>query len=74
MSAGQGDELRLRGGAELDLAVKPSPGSAIYFEYCNSQSQLDARLLHGGAPVTEGEKWIATKWVRQSAYVTAPAA
>ena len=54
--------------------MKPSPGSAIYFEYCNSQSQLDARLLHGGAPVTEGEKWIATKWVRQSAYVTAPAA
>lgn len=59
---------------ELDLAVKPSAGSAVYFEYCNSQAQLDARLLHGGAPVLEGEKWIATKWVRQSAYVTPPAA
>ena len=21
--------------------------------------------IHGGAPVTEGEKWIATKWLRE---------
>ncbi len=53
---------------ELGLEVVPQPGSAVYFEYCNSRGQLDARTLHGGAPVTAGEKWIATKWVRQRRY------
>lgn len=23
------------------------------------------RTLHGGAPATEGEKWIATHWLRE---------
>lgn len=55
---------------ELELAVKPRKGSVVYFEYCNSSGALDARLLHGGAPVTKGLKWIATKWVRERSYVT----
>ena len=25
--------------------------------------------LHGGAPVIEGEKWVATKWLRERQYV-----
>ncbi len=25
--------------------------------------------LHGGAPVIEGEKWVATKWLRQGVFV-----
>lgn len=24
--------------------------------------------LHAGAPVLEGEKWVATKWLRERAY------
>jgi prolyl 4-hydroxylase len=54
---------------ELELAVKPRRGSGVYFEYCNQDSALDARLLHGGAPVTKGLKWIATKWIRQRSYL-----
>jgi prolyl 4-hydroxylase len=53
---------------ELQLSVTPQKGAAVYFEYCNWQGQLDARTLHGGAPVTAGEKWIATKWMRQGRY------
>ena len=30
---------------------------------------FDDRCLHAGVPVVTGEKWIATKWLRQSAYV-----
>ncbi|MBE9608631.1 2OG-Fe(II) oxygenase [Chitinilyticum piscinae] len=50
---------------ELGVAVPPRKGSAVYFEYCNSRSQVDPLTLHGGAPVRKGEKWIATKWLRE---------
>ncbi|WP_255987597.1 2OG-Fe(II) oxygenase [Chitinolyticbacter albus] len=50
---------------ELGLSVTPRKGSAVYFEYCNSTSQVDPLTLHGGAPVRKGEKWIATKWMRE---------
>lgn len=53
----------------LKLQVKALQGSAIYFEYMNRSGQLDTRCLHSGNPVRDGEKWIATKWLRQSAYV-----
>ncbi|MFC7421960.1 2OG-Fe(II) oxygenase [Iodobacter arcticus] len=53
---------------ELGLAVAPKKGSAVYFEYCNSQSQTDPLTLHGGNPVLKGEKWIATKWMRQGRF------
>lgn len=54
---------------KLGLRVGPKKGAAVYFEYCNSQNQVDPMTLHGGLPVLEGEKWIATKWVRQRRYV-----
>lgn len=53
---------------EANLSVEPTKGSAVYFEYCNSSGQVDAKSLHGGLPVTAGEKWIATKWMRQRPY------
>ncbi len=53
---------------ELGLTVAPAQGSAVYFSYCNSSNQLDPLTYHGGDPVTRGEKWIATKWMRQRAY------
>ena len=52
----------------LHLSVVPKKGSAIYFEYCNASGQVDPSTLHGGAPVLAGEKWIATKWMRQRKY------
>lgn len=53
---------------ELKLTVGPKKGAGVYFEYCNSRGQVDPLTLHGGLPVIEGEKWIATKWVRQRRY------
>jgi prolyl 4-hydroxylase len=41
----------------------------LYFSYFNSMGQIDPSTLHGGSPVIEGEKWIATKWIRERAYV-----
>jgi prolyl 4-hydroxylase len=53
---------------ELSLAVKPRRGSAVYFEYHNQAGELDSRCLHAGTPVIQGEKWIATKWLRLGPY------
>lgn len=52
----------------IGISVVPKKGSAVYFEYCNSQGDVDPLSLHGGAPVALGEKWIATKWMRQRRY------
>jgi len=56
---------------EAKLQVGPKKGGAVYFEYCNSRGQLDRLTLHGGTPVLSGQKWIATKWMRQNRYCQA---
>lgn len=53
---------------EVGLSVVPKKGSAVYFEYTNPQGQVDRLSLHAGEPVRSGEKWIATKWMRQGKY------
>lgn len=49
----------------LGLSVVPKKGSAVYFEYLDDKGAVNPHTLHGGAPVTAGEKWIATKWMRE---------
>jgi prolyl 4-hydroxylase len=58
---------------EVGLDVLPRKGNALYFAYATDDGQLDRRSLHGGSPVGAGEKWIATKWIRQRPY-TGPSA
>jgi prolyl 4-hydroxylase len=53
---------------EIGLKVAPRQGCAVYFAYCNSMQQIDPLTYHGGNPVIKGEKWIATKWMRQHQY------
>ena len=56
-----------RGGAtvfpDIHLDVAPVKGNAVFFSYDRPHPMT--RSLHGGAPVLEGEKWVATKWVRE---------
>ncbi|MGZ5781611.1 MAG: prolyl hydroxylase family protein, partial [Burkholderiaceae bacterium] len=53
---------------EIGLKIIPKAGNALYFAYMNSSSQPDPLTLHAGRPVLKGEKWIATRWVRERAY------
>jgi prolyl 4-hydroxylase len=53
---------------EIGLDVLPRRGNAVFFAYSDDDGRLDARSLHGGSPVAGGEKWIATKWLRQREY------
>ncbi len=49
---------------ELGLTITARAGSAVYFAYEGG----DLSSLHAGLPVLEGEKWIATKWLRERPY------
>ena len=46
---------------EIGLTVTARRGSAVYFAYETG----DRSSLHAGLPVLRGEKWIATKWLRE---------
>ncbi|WP_346949338.1 2OG-Fe(II) oxygenase [Dyella sp.] len=46
------------------LTVTALRGSAVYFAYDTG----DQSSLHAGLPVLKGEKWIATKWLRERPY------
>ena len=48
---------------DLDLQIAPKRGQAVFFSY--PQAVPSSLSLHGGEPVGAGEKWIATKWLRQ---------
>ncbi|SFF80175.1 prolyl 4-hydroxylase [Halobacillus alkaliphilus] len=52
----------------MNLSISPHQGMAVYFEYFYSDPLLNERTLHGGSPVTAGEKWAATMWVRRKHY------
>ncbi len=60
----------VRGGAtvfpDVQLDVAPIKGNAVFFSYDRAHPMT--RSLHGGAPVVEGEKWVATKWVREGRF------
>lgn len=47
------------------VSIVPKKGSAVYFHYGNSKGQVDPMSLHSSIPVMKGEKWVATKWIRQ---------
>jgi prolyl 4-hydroxylase len=61
----------LQGGAtvfpEVQLAVAPIKGNAVFFSY--ERPHPVTRTLHGGAPVIAGDKWVATKWLREGEFV-----
>ncbi|GDY35221.1 2OG-Fe(II) oxygenase [Acidovorax sp. NB1] len=48
---------------DVHVEVGPQRGNAVFFSY--DRPHTSTRTLHGGAPVIAGEKWIATKWMRE---------
>ena len=59
-----------RGGAtvfpDVHFDVSPIKGNAVFFSYDRPHPMT--RSLHGGAPVQDGEKWVATKWLREGRF------
>jgi prolyl 4-hydroxylase len=52
---------------DAGLEVSPVKGNAVFFSY--AQPVPASRSLHAGAPVLAGEKWVATKWLREREFV-----
>ena len=51
---------------DVHLEVAPKRGNAVFFSY--DRAHPASKTLHGGTPVIAGEKWIATKWLRESRF------
>ena len=51
---------------DAGLEVAPVRGNAVFFSY--DRAHPGTKTLHGGAPVTAGEKWVATKWLREGVF------
>ncbi|KAH7652474.1 Procollagen-proline dioxygenase protein [Dioscorea alata] len=48
----------------IGLKVKPRRGDGLLFYSLFTNLTIDPTSLHGSCPVIRGEKWVATKWIR----------
>ncbi|HWH84030.1 MAG TPA: 2OG-Fe(II) oxygenase [Burkholderiaceae bacterium] len=51
---------------DVQFDVAPVRGNAVFFSY--DRAHPVTKTLHGGAPVVDGEKWVATKWLREGPF------
>ena len=51
---------------DIGFRVAPKRGCALFFSYDRPHPSTKTR--HGGAPVITGEKWVATKWLREEVF------
>lgn len=51
---------------DAGVTVHAQAGTAVFFSYPLPAAQT--KTLHGGAPVLKGEKWVATKWLREGVF------
>ncbi len=51
---------------DVHFEVMAQKGNAVFFSYDRPHPMT--RSLHGGAPVVRGEKWVATKWLREGRF------
>jgi prolyl 4-hydroxylase len=57
----QGGETSFR---KLGFAHRGSLGEGIYFVNALKDLSPDMRMVHAGEPITQGEKWIVTQFIR----------
>lgn len=62
--AGEG-QCSCGGNIVRGLCVKPNKGDAVLFWSMGLDGNTDPNSIHSGCPVLKGEKWSATKWMRQ---------
>lgn len=54
---------------KLGIDVRPLPGNLLLFHNCYAgTNRKHENSLHGGMPVTAGEKWAANLWFRERDY------
>jgi prolyl 4-hydroxylase len=53
---------------EAGLTLKGATGDAILFRNTGGDGRPDPASAHAGLPVRGGEKWLASRWIRERAY------
>lgn len=53
---------------DYGLTVRPRRGDALVFRNTDQQGRPWAKMRHAGAPVTEGIKWLVTRWIRKRSF------
>jgi len=53
---------------EIGVTVRGAIGDMLVFHNLTADKLPDPRMTHAGLPVTNGEKWLATRWIRGSDY------
>ena len=53
---------------ELGITVRGQVGDLLIFHNLDAEGLPDPRMIHAGLPITSGEKWLATRWIRSSDY------
>lgn len=51
---------------DAGIEIAAHKGSALFFSY--DRPHPDTLTRHGGMPVRQGDKWVATQWLRESAH------
>lgn len=49
----------------LGHSISPRQGRVVMFDNLDADGRPDPTTLHASLPVTEGEKWLATLWLRE---------
>ena len=49
---------------ELNIKVRGGVGDLLIFHNLDADKLPDMRMTHAGLPITSGEKWLATRWIR----------
>lgn len=53
----------------LGIKVRGGLGDMLVFRNVDDRGVPDERLLHAGLPVTDGVKWMASRWIRPSDFL-----
>ena len=58
---------------KLDVSISPRAGAFAVFSNVDADGARHLKALHRGAPVRSGVKLLASQWIRETTYETAPA-
>jgi prolyl 4-hydroxylase len=51
-----------------DVSIKPQAGRAVIFDNLRKDGSPETDSQHASLPVRQGERWLATSWLRQGRY------
>ena len=54
---------------KIKVRVRGSVGDMLVFKNVLDNGDFDARMIHAGLPVTEGVKWMASRWIRGTPFL-----